>query len=113
MKNKESPRKTKLRKDLETVQKQNTKLKRKVKEGIDELRRADSEHEKLTEDYEHLISKLSHLKTQYAQAVTEIIRENLEDKIKAQKLQKQLSHLETEYEEVASTLSEAQERLKI
>ena len=111
VKDKESPRKTKLRKDLETVQKQNTKLKRKVKESIDELRRADSEHEKLTEDYKHLISNLSHLETQYAQAVTEIIRENLEDKIKAQKLQKQLSHLETEYEEVASTLSEAQEKL--
>ena len=58
-----------------------------------------------------MISNLSHLETQYAQAVTEIIRENLEDKIKAQELQKQLSHLETEYEEVASTLSEAQEKL--
>ena len=54
---------------------------------------------------------LSHVETQYAQAVTETIREHLEDKIKAQKPQKQLFYSETEYEEVASTLSEAQEKL--
>ena len=108
---KDSPRKKELRKEVHTLKKENTNLKRKYGESIGQLERLDREHEQLADNYETTLSQLGGLEMKYSQVLRKLFEEHNLEKDKKTELQKQMTLIQAEYEETKKSLVEVETEL--